>query len=236
MINISLDKTLKTPLHRQLSRCIETAILNGNLRAGELLPSEDQLGRTFNISRTVVRRAFLDLSQLKLIEQRQGQGHFVRLERAYPDLLLNPHRYTQTNDESIQSITILKEILSSNDELISEMGFLENDLVYHIKRIHTHHQEILFTDEWFFKCESALGLSSENLIQTNLDESKLIKESTLEIQCMTIEEALLLDQAKNSPAFILNQVMKTSSGILSAHYKAIIPSSKTELSVKVSVL
>jgi len=234
MTTITIDKTLKTPIHRQLSTCIEAAIHSGLLKPGELLPSEDQLGRTFNISRTVVRRAFLDLTQRQLIDQRQGQGHFVRQVRAYPGLLSNPHAYTQAYSQTIQTMTILKEFVSSKEELLSQMGFSQSDLHLRLKRIHQQSQEILFEEEWILKCESSLGAYEDVMIASSLSAPNTITQSLLEIQLISNEEAALLNQSKNSPCFVFTQKIVNPEGVLIAHYKAVIPSSITQLTVTVS--
>ena len=235
MYYLHIDKTLKTPIHRQLSACIESAILNETLREGELLPSEDQIGRTFNVSRTVVRRAFLELSRIGLIDQRQGQGHFVKQGQGYPQLLIDPHSYTQTKNDSIESTFILKEIISSQNELaLSDESFESNKLL-RLKRIHRSSQELIFTDEWLISREYS-NLYDEALIQSLIDDQNLLRESILEIQMITIEDSLLLSQAKNSLIYLIIQDYYDESGRVVAHYKAIIPSSKTQLSVKVTTL
>ncbi|NTW96325.1 MAG: GntR family transcriptional regulator [Erysipelotrichaceae bacterium] len=236
MYYLHIDKTLKTPIHRQLSACIESAILNGTLKKGELLPSEDQIGRTFSVSRTVVRRAFLELSRFGLIDQRQGQGHFVKQVQGYPDLLVDPHSYTQTKNESIKSSFILKEIISSQDELPLMIGSFNTDKLLRLKRIHTSSQELIFIDEWMIILEGSKSLEDEKLILSLLDDHRLIKESILEIQGITIEDSLLLSQSKNSLIYLISQDFHDENGRLIAHYKAIIPSSKTQLSVKVTAL
>lgn len=235
MYYLHIDKTLKTPIHRQLSTCIESAILNGTLKKGELLPSEDQIGRTFNVSRTVVRRAFLELSRIGLIDQRQGQGHFVKQGQGYPRLLVDPHSYTQTRNESINSSFILREIISSQDELVLTQGTFESKDLVRLKRIHMSSQELIFTDEWLISREYS-NLNDETLIRSLIDDQNLGRESILEIQMITIEDSLLLSQAKNSLIYMISQDYYDEKGNLVAHYKAIIPSSKTQLSVKVTTL
>lgn len=235
MYYLNIDKTLKTPIHRQLSTSIERAILNGTLKKGEILPSEDQIGRTFNVSRTVVRRAFLELSRIGLIDQRQGQGHFVKQGPGYPHLLMDPHSYTQSLNDRIESTCILKEIISSQDELALTHGFFDPEGLLRLKRIHISTQDLIFTDEWLIRREDPIYSEDEDRIRSLLDNQHLGRESILEIQAITIEDSLLLSQAKNSLIYLISQSFRDEKGRLMAHYKAIIPSSKTQLSVKVTL-
>lgn len=75
---LAIDKRLPTPaylqLGQQLARAIDTAIL----KPGTALPSERDLSEQLGLSRMTVRRAFEELAQDGLIEQRQGSGTYVK--------------------------------------------------------------------------------------------------------------------------------------------------------------
>lgn len=63
-----------TSLVRLVTTQIEHQILDGLLRDGDQLPTENELGRQFGVSRTVVREALARLSAKGLIEVRNGSG------------------------------------------------------------------------------------------------------------------------------------------------------------------
>lgn len=52
-------------------------ILNGQIKKGELLPSEKKLCEQFSVSRTTVREALSILSQMKVIKTIRGKGSVV---------------------------------------------------------------------------------------------------------------------------------------------------------------
>ena len=64
--------------YRQLFRRISEMIGSGALPAGEQLPSEREIAQIAQISRVTVRKAFAELTNAGLIEQRRGAGSFVR--------------------------------------------------------------------------------------------------------------------------------------------------------------
>lgn len=66
--------------YEQVVRQIESAIRSGQLARGERLPTERELGATFDVSRGVVREAIKVLSAMGLVEARQGSGLYVRNE------------------------------------------------------------------------------------------------------------------------------------------------------------
>lgn len=65
---------------QQVEERIKQAILDGELKTGERLPSESELARQFAVSRTTVREALRSLSTQSLIDKVPGAngGSFVR--------------------------------------------------------------------------------------------------------------------------------------------------------------
>lgn len=65
-------------LSERASRQIEELILNRSLRAGDRLPSQDELGQMLGVSRTVIREAVQLLAAKGLLDARKGSGIYVR--------------------------------------------------------------------------------------------------------------------------------------------------------------
>jgi GntR family transcriptional regulator len=65
------------PLYYQLYEVLRREIEEGRLSAGSQLPTEEELGDAFAVSRTTVREALRALAERGLIEKRQGKRSFV---------------------------------------------------------------------------------------------------------------------------------------------------------------
>jgi GntR family transcriptional regulator len=65
------------PLYYQLYETMRREIDEGRFPAGSKLPTEEELCRAFDVSRTTVREALRALADRGLIEKRQGRGTFV---------------------------------------------------------------------------------------------------------------------------------------------------------------
>jgi len=72
---ISRDSPI--PLYSQIRQNIEQAIIEGEYKAGERLPSESKLAEMFNVSRMTVRRAIDQLNSRDIVTRVQGSGTFV---------------------------------------------------------------------------------------------------------------------------------------------------------------
>ena len=79
---LTIDRSLKTPLIRQIYKQLRTKILNGELSAGYRLPSTRQLAEELGVSRNVVLEAYDQLLAEGFLEGLQGAGTFVA-EGAY---------------------------------------------------------------------------------------------------------------------------------------------------------
>jgi GntR family transcriptional repressor for pyruvate dehydrogenase complex len=66
----------KTNLYEQIAGTLEQAIIGSEIKA-EKLPSEQELSKRFNVSRTVIREALKVLKERGLIQSRNGEGSYI---------------------------------------------------------------------------------------------------------------------------------------------------------------
>ncbi len=64
-------------LYERIVSQIEERIVAGELKAGDQLPSENELAKQFAVSRTAVREAIKTLREKRLVEIRPGKGTFI---------------------------------------------------------------------------------------------------------------------------------------------------------------
>ncbi|MEL7566967.1 MAG: GntR family transcriptional regulator [Dehalobacterium sp.] len=123
-----LDKNSFTPLYLQLANIIEGSITSGEYKQGEKLPSEQELIKTFSVSRVTVRQTMNYLAAKDIIIRKQGLGTFVNkpiindsidhLLGFYPSLLRRGIQPEIKNIEYkvISPILLVKELLKLPDE------------------------------------------------------------------------------------------------------------------------
>jgi len=131
-------------LPAQIAATIGQEIASGNLKAGDKLPTEHELAKTFGVSRSVVREAIAQLRNEGLIDTRQGVGAFVLPPQSRPVLRIESAKLA--NPESFRSLFQLRvplEVeaagLAALQVLIAEdlpanatrMGRLFKDLLRH---------------------------------------------------------------------------------------------------------
>jgi GntR family transcriptional regulator/MocR family aminotransferase len=78
-ISFNPDPTLSTPLYKQLSNSIETAILNGRLKHGDRLPPTRQLSTDLKVARRTIVKAYDELLNKGYLAGKIGAGTTVKL-------------------------------------------------------------------------------------------------------------------------------------------------------------
>lgn len=73
----ALDPSDGLPLYMQLINVIKRAIAEGQLRPGDAIPPERELGEMLAIARGTVRKAFQQLFEEGILIRQQGAGTFV---------------------------------------------------------------------------------------------------------------------------------------------------------------
>ena len=76
----------RTPLYHQISLNLRTLIQKGALFPGEMLPSEEEMGTCYGVSRLTMRRAVDDLVREKWLMRKHGVGTFVASPNVTPSI------------------------------------------------------------------------------------------------------------------------------------------------------
>src|ERR1700689_4880647 len=74
---IAVDRKASAPLHKQVYEGFRMAIVRGNLRPGQRVPSSRALGVELGLSRIPVLNAYAQLLAEGYFESRKGAGTFV---------------------------------------------------------------------------------------------------------------------------------------------------------------
>ena len=79
-MNLFIDAAGNKPMYEQVKDGIKKAILNGELKADQLMPSVRQLAADLNVSMITTKRAYSDLENEGLIYTVAGKGTFVKAD------------------------------------------------------------------------------------------------------------------------------------------------------------
>lgn len=76
-MNINIQSKSGIPIYEQIEKAVKEAILNGELKKGEPLPSIRALASDLKISVITTKRAYEDLEKEGMIYSVPGKGYYV---------------------------------------------------------------------------------------------------------------------------------------------------------------
>lgn len=104
-----IDKNSYVPIYQQISDDIKSQILSGKYQDGDKLPSENELIKIYDVTRTTVQRALAILVNEGIIEKVHGKGTYVRFQTVQKKIWNFSGFTTYANKINQTPITIMIE-------------------------------------------------------------------------------------------------------------------------------
>lgn len=161
---------IATPRHERVSSWIKDQIESGLLLENDQLPSENQLGERFGVSRITVRRALQTLESEGLIYRRQGLGSFVNDTRLHQGLehLSDFVEDMEAAGLSPESIVLQEGTEIAGSRIAASLGLAEGTTVYRIDRLRKGNGETLAFDRTWMPMFYAHLLQHKDLEATTI--------------------------------------------------------------------
>ena len=146
-----LQREPGTALHRQLFLVLREQIHVGHVSTGQPIPTEDELGALYGVSRITVRRAVADLASEGLVEKLPGRGTFVtggpRSVRGAPSLGLLDSLAQQARDTEVR---VLKAGLAKvPDAIAAQLALPAGARAVHASRLRSMARvPVMVTEAW----------------------------------------------------------------------------------------
>ena len=203
------------PKYRQLLQLLRTQILSGALSSGERLPTEEELGQTYGLSRGTVRKAIEQLCAEGLVRTEQGSGSYV--STAHPNTI--PFRFTNCPPADSPAFRVVtKEVIPASMVVAERLIVSLGEPLIHIARLRMQDEEVVGYSERFLPRSLCPGLLEEDLEQPSIHDI-LVSRSELPLLRATIEiEAQLLDEESANwlqvppatPAIVISRMTYTA--------------------------
>ncbi|MBQ2618280.1 MAG: GntR family transcriptional regulator [Oscillospiraceae bacterium] len=236
---LSLDSDI--PLYSQLVSIVKRNISAGTLAPGDLLPSEAELCKTFDISRSTVRQAIGALESEGMVVRKQGRGTFV----AEPKVRRRTENvYSFTSEISSMGMTpsstlIEYQVISPTPDIVKMLELSGPDTrVYRFTRIRNVNGEPLILETSFYPQFIYPNLTRE-LLQTHSFYSLLYEVGIIpanavdsyEAVMMGPKEAALLNCRSGSCAFSVQRRTFNESGMCYEYTQSLMRADRVKLDV-----
>jgi GntR family transcriptional regulator len=130
-----LTRRAGASLHHQLFAVLQSGIFSGRYRTGALLPSEDSLAETYQVSRATVRRAMQTLEARGMIERTPGIGTRVLAAAGDRPAVSTIVDLVGTDVSTSELSTLKYEFITAPPEVASQLALPAGSTVLHIMRL-----------------------------------------------------------------------------------------------------
>lgn len=176
-----LDKNSITPLYLQLEKLLLELIEKDELKEGDIIPSENELSKTYFVSRMTAKKAIDNLTIKGLVERIKGKGTFV-IGKKKIELPLNRLRgFTQKVKEVgliPKNIVPILEKRKADKKIAELLEIEENEEVWYIERIRQIDDTPAVFEQSYIAVSILPKLTKEELLSSKFE---YIREMGLEI-------------------------------------------------------
>ena len=227
------------PLYAQLVGIIKRHISSGALAVGDLLPSEAELCRCFDISRNTVRQAIGDLEAEGLVVRKRGKGTFV----ADPSVTRRGVRYSFTTEVNsmgkVPSSTLVDfDILTASPVICRKMELKEGTKVYCFTRVRNVDGQPLILETSYYPQYIYPNLTRD-MVQTHSFYSLLYHVGIIPFSADDCYETVMLDEPRakllevdaGSCGFYHQRLTRTEDGRIYEYTRSYIRGDRVRLDV-----
>jgi GntR family transcriptional regulator len=218
-----LDKSSFTPMYFQIQTQLLKMIQSGRLRAGDPLPSEEELSRICGVSRMTSRQALQALKSQGFASRHKGQGSFVSQPLVEKDVthLRGFTAEMQALGIKATSRVLEAETVLASAEIAAQFGIALNAPVFRLQRLRLADklpvaiEEIRLPHDRYPGVE-AIDFSRLSLYQT-LRERYGIRVSRadeiIEARSATRREAELLEVNVRASLLVISRTLWSTDGL-----------------------
>jgi len=209
-----LDREDHQKLYLQLYEIIKKKIEDNEWPVGSQIPTEEELCKIFNISRSTVRTAISFLARRGYLRSQSGKGTFVsRKFMSYAMTMLTSFREIML-DTGISYLTkvLAQTVMMPIDDLSTKLNISGDKHIIYIKRVTIVDNRPVISQEIyvpFHICRPLLeedveGSSFVEIFKKNEINITQVK-NLFDIAHLNAEQATLFDLPEDSPALLLDQ-------------------------------
>lgn len=216
------DKRNIIPLYSQIEQSIMEKIKNGILSEGELLPSEQELARSYNVSRMTARQALHGLKQNGFVFTIRRKGTFVTTPKIEKTLISLQGFSQEMRSGGMRPSSIVLEhgVIAPPANIVERLQLQTDENVFKLRRLRLADKkpiavEISYTPIKYFPGIDSIDFGRESLysvLQNQYRSSIGWSVDVIEAAKATAEEATLLTVPRGSGILSIARLVMSSEG------------------------
>lgn len=216
----TMPRRSEEPAYKRIQGAIRRRIDTGQLKPGNMVPSERELARIHQVSLMTARHALTELARDGVVERRHGAGTFVAPPRVQFNKLLGYSEQMASLGLTAHSRIVASTVISREPEIAARLGLAPTARIVRLERVRLAQNEPVALEVGYWSEDEF-----PDLLQSTLDGRSLF--SALEQDCgvslaYADEEidatdadqrmADLLRVGKNTPLLRIRQLIFSTTG------------------------
>jgi GntR family transcriptional regulator len=154
-----------TPIYKVIESDIKTKINQGELKSGDLVPSENELKDQYNVSRMTVRQALNNLVNEGYLYRHKGKGTFIS-QRKIEKNIHGVRSFTEemaATGRKVSNKIISFEYIEASLEIADKLFLNEKDEVIFIERVRYGNDIPVLFEQLYIPAKLFKTITKENL-------------------------------------------------------------------------
>ncbi|MER2226865.1 MAG: trehalose operon repressor [Carnobacterium sp.] len=192
---------------------LEAAILNQRFISGDLLPSENELVKTYNVSRETIRKALNLLLEKGYIQKVQGKGSIVLDIKRFDFPVSGLTSYKELQDAqnmNSQTMVVSNSLLPVSEELANHLNLSVGTPVLYLERLRKVHGEVVIIDKDYLITSIVPSIPDEaaedslyHYIEQTLGLSIGYAQKEITVDLITEEDKRLMDLQEDTHVVVV---------------------------------
>jgi GntR family transcriptional regulator len=217
-----LDKSSFTPMYFQIQTQLLKQIHGGQLKAGDLLPGEEELCRIYGVSRMTARQSLQALKQQGFAHSQKGRGTFVTQQKVEKKIAhLSGFSAEMTSLGMKPASRILRQAtIPASPELALSLAVPPGSPLFELRRLRLANGLPLAIEHIWLSIQTFPGIEKVDFANSSL--YKTLREryglqigsadETIEARSPTRLEAELLDISTRLSLLVISRTLRTVEG------------------------
>lgn len=209
--------------YKEIANSILESIENGEYKNTNKLPTEENLMKKYNVSKSTIRNAINVLCSYGIVYMVQGSGMFIRERTKDHYLALNLQRGVTSGypEDLVDTKCLFLEIVEANEEIAEKMKCDLNTPMYFIKRLRIVNNNYYSVEYTYYNKNIIPYLNKEiaedsiyKYIKEGLKLNIAFADKFISCEKLSKEDADLLNLEENEPALVINDIVYLSNGTI----------------------
>ncbi len=217
-----LDRTSVLPLYYQIQQGLLDQIRSGTLKAGDAVPSEQEIAERLGVSRMTARQALKSLRDIGVTYTERGRGTFVsanKLEKNIRQVL------SFTEEMAARGLRASSKVLSfetvqAGEEIAAALHIQKGDTLFKLQRIRMADKSPMGIECSYIPqhlCPDLLktfdpAASLYRTLSERYGVRMTVADEVVEAALVSAQDARMLQIPRGSPVFVFTRVSRVQSG------------------------